>query len=98
MLSEHGWRLMNGRRRAAHVDGVADQFHLTHLGMLDFDRKPVFADLRIGEDFVKRVDRRGGNVLFEQTTQPFIPAPAAKDRLLTARLKRRSFQFALCDY
>ena len=53
MLSEHGWRLMNGRRRAAHVDGVADQFHLTHLGMLDFDRKPVFADLRIGKDFVK---------------------------------------------
>ena len=81
MLSEHGWRMVNGRGRTAHVDGVSDQFHLTHLWVLDFHRKPVLADLWIGEDFVKRVDRRGGDILFEQTAQPLIPAAAAKDGL-----------------
>ena len=81
MLSKHRWRPVNGRGRAAHVDGIADQFHLAHLPVLDFHRKPVLPDLWIGEDFVKRVDRRGGNILFEQTAQPLIPAPAAKDGL-----------------
>ena len=81
MLSEHRRRLVNGRGRTAHIDGVADQFHLTHLRVLNFDRKSVLANLWIGENFIKRVDRRGGNILFEQTAQPLIPAPAAKDGL-----------------
>ena len=58
MLSERGWRLVNGRRRTAHIDSVADQFHLTHLRVLNFDRKSVLANLWIGENFIKRVDRR----------------------------------------
>src|SRR6516164_510579 len=81
MLSKHGWRLMNSRGRTAHVDGVADQFHLTHLRVLNFHRKSVLPNLWIGENFIKRIDRRGGNILFEQTAQPLLPAATAKDRL-----------------
>ncbi len=93
MLSKHRWRPVNGRRRTAHVDGIADQFHLTHLRVLDFHRKPVLPNLWIGENFVKRIDWRGGNVLFEQTAQPLCERRAA-----TAQLEYHNFQSALCDY
>src|SRR5215210_5131319 len=53
MLAKHRGRQLDGRRRAAHVDGVADELHLTHLRVFDFSGKPIGCDLRIGEYFVE---------------------------------------------
>jgi hypothetical protein len=49
--------------------------------VLDFDRKAVLPHLWIDEHLVERIDRRGRNVLLEQTAEPVLPASAAENRL-----------------
>src|SRR5882724_9057380 len=101
MFSQYRRRPVDAWRSAAHVDGVADQFHFTHLRMLDFNRKIILAHLRISEYFIKRVDWRGRNILFCQPAEPIIATAATKDRLqffdqsivifhLTLRLLKRA--------
>ena len=81
MLAQYGRRPFDSRRRATHIDGITDELHGTHLGMLDLYREAISFYLRIREHFVQSVDRRGRNVFLREAPQPVGPVAAAKDRL-----------------
>src|SRR6185369_17017464 len=80
MLTQHRRRPVDRRRRTAHANSIAEKFHLAHPRMLHFHRKPVSLYLRIGEDFIQGVDRRGGHVHFGEAPEPVLAPPGAKDR------------------
>ena len=81
VLAHQRRRALDLAGRLREEDRMAELAHLAHLRVLDFHRKPVLPNLWIGENFVKRIDWRGGNVLFEQTAQPLLTPPPAKDGL-----------------
>src|SRR6266403_960859 len=80
VLSERRWRPVDARRRAAHVDGVADQFYFAHCRMFHFGGETILAHLRIGEYFVEGINRRRRNVFLRQPAQPIFPPSTAKYR------------------
>ena len=53
VLSQHRRRPIDAGRRPAHVNGVAEELHFAHLGMLNFYGKAIGLHLRIGEHLVQ---------------------------------------------